>query len=197
MSIDWLSIRDQLQWCQAKCRRRGHTSSSGEPSARTRRAAASWERAGVTRPTVYAHFPDAEALFRACSGHVRATVPPPDPTPWLSIDDPGERLEAALRALYGYYERLEPLLANIQRDAPLLPIVGEMNAYRVHYLEEVRDALLAGWPARGRARTRLRRALGHALDFRSWQSLVRGQGCRTTEAVELMVSFARAAAVNA
>src|SRR5919201_618603 len=152
------------------------------------------ERAGVTRPTVYAHFPDADALFRACSGHVRATVPPPDPTSWRSIEDPGERLKAALRALYGYYERLEPLLDNIQRDAPLLPILREMSAYRVRYVEDVRELLLAGWPSRGQARTRLRRALGHALDFRTWQSLVRGQGCPTEEAVQLMLAFARAAA---
>src|ERR687896_2106007 len=51
------------------------------------------ERAGVTRPTVYAHFPDARSLFQACSGHVREAVPPPDPTPWLAVSDPGERLE--------------------------------------------------------------------------------------------------------
>jgi AcrR family transcriptional regulator len=152
------------------------------------------ERAGVTRPTVYAHFPDADALFRACSGHVRATVPPPDPTSWSSIEDPGERLEAALLSLYGYYERLEPLLENIQRDAPVLPILREMNAYRVRYLEDIREVLLAGWPSRVQARKRLRRALGHALDFRTWQSLVRSQGCRTDEAVQLMVAVARAAA---
>ena len=155
------------------------------------------ERAGVTRPTVYAHFPDAGALFRACSGHVRATVPPPDPSDWRSIEDPGERLETALRALYGYYERLEPLLENIQRDASVLPILREMSAYRVRYLEDARELLLAGWPSRGQARTRLRRALGHALDFRTWQSLVRGQGCRTDEAVQLMVAFARAVAESA
>src|ERR671926_1423594 len=58
------------------------------------------ERAGVTRPTVYAHFPDTDSLFRACSGHVRATVPPPDPAAWASTADPAERLETALRAVY-------------------------------------------------------------------------------------------------
>jgi hypothetical protein len=125
---------------------------------------------------------------------VRATVPPPDPKPWQSIADPSERLEAALRGLYAYYERLEPLLENVQRDAPAMPLVAEMNAYRVRQLEEIRDLLLRAWPARGGARAGLRRAIGHALEFRTWQSLVRRQGCSTDEAVELMVAFARAAA---
>jgi AcrR family transcriptional regulator len=152
------------------------------------------ERAGVTRPTVYAHFPDARSLFEACSGHVRETVPPPDPTAWRSIADPGERLETALRDLYGYYERLEPLLENVQRDAGVMPLVAEMNAYRVRYLEQIGDLLLEGWPTRGEARARLRRAIGHTLEFRTWQSLVRRQGCRTNEAVRLMLAFVRAAA---
>jgi AcrR family transcriptional regulator len=152
------------------------------------------ERAGVTRPTVYAHFPDMRSLFEACSGRVRETVPPPDSAVWRSISDPGERLETALRDLYGYYERLEPLLENVQRDAAVMPMVAEMNAYRVRYLEEIRDLLLEGWPTRGRARARLARAIGHALEFRTWQSLVRRQGCRTNEAAQLMLTFVRAGA---
>ena len=152
------------------------------------------ERAGVTRPTVYAHFPDARSLFQACSGHVRATVPPPDPTAWGSISDAGARLETALRELYGYYERLEPLLENVQRDAAVMPIVAEMNAYRLRYLEEIRDLLLEAWTTRGGARARLRRAIGHALEFGTWQSLVRSQGCAKDEAVQLMLTFVRAAA---
>ena len=122
------------------------------PSATTVQAVA--ERAGVTRPTVYAHFPDARSLFQACSGHVRATVPPPDPTAWGSISDPGARLETALRDLYGYYERLEPLLENVQRDAAVMPIVAEMNAYRVRYLEESRDQISDEFRRRGRSHFR-------------------------------------------
>jgi AcrR family transcriptional regulator len=152
------------------------------------------ERAGVTRPTVYAHFPDDRSLFQACSGHVRETVPPPDPATWRSISDPAARLETALRDLYGYYERLEPLLESVQRDAAVMPIVAEMNAYRVRHLEEIRDLLLEAWTTCGGARARLRRAIGHALEFRTWQSLVRRQGCRTNEAVQLMRTFVRAAA---
>jgi AcrR family transcriptional regulator len=151
------------------------------------------DRAGVTRPTVYAHFPNDRSLFEACSAHVREAVPPPDPTAWRSIADPGERLEMALRELYGYYERLEPLLEKVQRDAAVMPIVAEMNAYRVRYLEEIRDLLVEAWAMRGGAKVRLRRAIGHALEFRTWQSLVRRQGCRTNEAVQLMLAFVRAA----
>lgn len=148
------------------------------------------EKAGVTRPTVYAHFPDARSLFEACSGHVRATTPPPDPTPWHSISDPSERLETALRELYRYYERLEPLLENVQRDAAVMPLIAEMNTYRVQYLEKIRGLLLEPWPVRGKTRRRLRQALGHALEFPTWQSLVRRQGCATEEAIQLMVAFA-------
>jgi AcrR family transcriptional regulator len=154
------------------------------------------EQAGVTRPTVYAHFPDARSLLEACSGHVREAVPPPDPGSWRSIADPVERLATALRDLYAYYERLEPLLENVQRDAAVMPVVAEMNAYRVRYLEGIRELLLQGWPTRGRARARLTRAIGHALEFRTWQSFVRRQGCSTDEAAQLMLTFVRAAALS-
>ena len=150
--------------------------------------------AGVSRPTVYAHFPDERALFEACSGHVRATVPPPDPTSWRAIHDPGERLEAALRELYGYYERLEPLLANVERDSAVMPIIAEMNAYRARYLDEIRELVVQAWPLRGRARARVRRAVGHMLEFGTWRSLVRRHGATTGEAVDLMLAFVRAAA---
>ena len=162
------------------------------PSRTTVKAIA--ERAGVTRPTVYAHFPDDRSLLQACSGHVREEVPPPDPSAWRAVSDPGERLERALRDLYRYYERLEPLLENVQRDAAAMPLVAEMNAYRIRYLEQIRDGLLEAWPPLGRARARLRRAIGHSLEFRTWQSLVRRQGCPTNEAVQLMLAFVRTAA---
>jgi AcrR family transcriptional regulator len=152
------------------------------------------ERAGVTRPTVYAHFPDERAIFLACSGHVRETVPLPDPSAWRTIADPGERLETALRRLYAYYEELEHLLDNVLRDAAVMPIVAELDAERVRALDGIRDDLLSAWPARGAARARLRHAIGHALDFRTWQSLVRRQGCRPEEAVRLMLDFVRASA---
>ena len=49
--------------------------------------------AGVTRLTVYRHFPDDEAIFDACSAHWLAGQVVPDPVAWARIDDerPAER----------------------------------------------------------------------------------------------------------
>src|SRR3954463_12303984 len=66
------------------------------------------ERAGVRRATVYRHFPDERALFVGCSGTFQKPNPPPDPATGASIPDPAARLAAALDAIYGWYERVEP-----------------------------------------------------------------------------------------
>src|SRR3954468_5305676 len=67
------------------------------------------DRAGVRRSTVYRHFPDEAALFDACSSHWRAANPPPDPWAWAAIEDPSERVTAALSELYAFYARTEPM----------------------------------------------------------------------------------------
>jgi hypothetical protein len=74
-----------------------------------------------------------------------------------------------------------------------MPVIAEINGYRLRYLDGVRDLVLEVWPARGAARTRARRALGHALEFSTWQSLVRRQGCTNGQAAALMLDLVRAA----
>src|SRR5918995_7197902 len=54
------------------------------------------ERAGVERLTVYRHFPDEYSMFEACTSHYATEVPGPDPTAWADIEEPAERLRAAL-----------------------------------------------------------------------------------------------------
>jgi AcrR family transcriptional regulator len=132
------------------------------------------ERAGVQRLTVYRHFPDERALLAACSGHWVATNPTPYPAPWRGIRDPEERLAEALGEIYAYYERTEPMMANLVRDAPKMPALAELLAPYAQYLAAVRDILAAGWGSRGRRRELLLAALGHALDFATWRWLARG-----------------------
>jgi AcrR family transcriptional regulator len=58
------------------------------------------DEAGVTRLTVYRHFPDEAALVAACSGRWRQLHASPDPGGWAAIGDPVERLRVALGETY-------------------------------------------------------------------------------------------------
>lgn len=153
------------------------------PARTTIRAIA--QRADVQRATVYRHFPDEEALFAACSAHWRAQNEPPDLAAWALIRDPAARLAVALSELYAWYARTERMLGLLIRDRPLVPAV--QSQFRLPgYLEAATDVLLAGRPERGAARRRARAALGHAVAFETWLSLVRQQGLTSAEAIRLM-----------
>ena len=146
------------------------------------------ERAGVERATVYKHFPDDLSLFRGCVGHGMAAHPPPDPEPWKAIRDPAERLSTALAALFGYYRGTETIWTNILRDMPTMPELQQANAEAgvFDYFDQVRAILAEGWPVTGRERTILRAAVGHAIQFPTWESLVRTQSLSDRQAVEAM-----------
>lgn len=149
------------------------------------------ERAGVDRLTVYRHFPTQRDLFTACSAHAQALHPPPDSTVWASIADPERRLELALCELYAFYAANEGLLANVLRDAETMPLVRELSAPRRAYLEDVRSLLARGWNVRGGRRVRLLAAIGHALEFSTWRSLVGLRGLTAEEAAQLMTGATR------
>src|SRR5262249_55406958 len=123
------------------------------------------EHAGVRRSTVYRHFPDERALFGACSAHWAQANPPPDLDSWAGIDDPDERLDTALAELYAFYRRTATMTDRLLRDAPTVPIVAEMMAPYTQFLVEIPDVLIRGRGPRGRARDRVRAALGHAVSF--------------------------------
>jgi AcrR family transcriptional regulator len=150
------------------------------------------ERAGVQRLTVYRHFPDDRTLFRACSGHWTARNPKPDPASWASVDDPEERLRTALTAIFAFYRATEGMTGNILRDLPDSPVLQEVAAPFIEYWQTVREVLERGWKTRGHKRTLVRAVIGHAIDFDTWRSLTRREGLDDADAVELMVSLARA-----
>ncbi|HET7509267.1 MAG TPA: TetR/AcrR family transcriptional regulator [Solirubrobacterales bacterium] len=144
------------------------------------------EHAGVPRSTVYRHFPDEEALFGACSAHWAAENPPPDVSRWEKIDDPEERLRAALDDLYAYYRRAGDMLDKLLRDEGSVPMVAELFAPFHQFLGAITEILLRGRGLRGKARDRTRAALGHAVSFRTWQQLTAEQGLDDSAAAELM-----------
>lgn len=143
------------------------------------------ERAGVTRLTVYRHFPDDTALFTACSAHWLARHAPPDPGRWARIADPGQRLATGLTDLYRHYREGEPMLTLIHRDQHTIPpAVRELH--RAAFRRYV-DTLTAAWP---RPADPVRDALvAHAAAFTTWRSLCHEQHLTDRQAVHAMTTL--------
>jgi AcrR family transcriptional regulator len=159
------------------------------PAQTTVRAIA--QRARVQRATVYRHFPDTQSLFDACTAHYFGVHPMPDPGAWAAIGRPDERLLRALADLYAWYGETEQMLSNSLRDMEQVP-AGTRDSF-LGYFAGVHAALMEGRGDRGRARARVSGALGHAVSFLTWRSLVREQGLRDEEAISLAVAMVRAA----
>jgi len=149
--------------------------------------------AGVQRATVYRHFPDEGTLFAACSAHYWARHPFPDIGAWSAIRDPVQRLRQGLADFYAFYEENEAMLETTSRDAELVPAMAAPRAAFMGFLAAAREALVSGRPERGAPRRRTEAAVGHALLFPTWQSLVRLQGLRNAEAVAVMAGMVEAA----
>jgi AcrR family transcriptional regulator len=152
------------------------------------------EKAGVPRSTVYRHFADEEALFGACSAHWAAENPPPDVSAWAGIDDPDERLRTALEELYAYYRRAGGMIEKLLRDEASVPVVAELFAPFHQFIAGITEMLMQGRGLRGKARNRVRAAIGHAVSFRTWQQLTEEQGLGDEQAAELMCRLVAAAA---
>ena len=171
------------------------------PALTTRSAIA--QRAGVTRPTVYSHFPDDLSLGKACSSLGLSENPLPDPGRWEEISEPEERLRSALADLYAYFRRGERLWANILRDQELLYSNGDPEALEANaeimgpilsHWDRMKETIAAGWgPSEGIPRLVLG-AIGLALDFQAWRAMVRTQGMSDEQAIELMACMVRCAA---
>ena len=113
------------------------------------------EEAGVQRHTVYRHFPDDEALFRACAGHFLATNPPPEPATWTSA-------KHGLVELYSYYLSHEQMIASVLRDSAVMPVGRGFKNLQAAAV----TALIRLHPGPDQAAiARL------ATDFRAWQAL--------------------------
>jgi AcrR family transcriptional regulator len=152
------------------------------------------EQAGVERRTLYRHFPTEADLFTACSSHYFTANPWPDLAAWRAIRDPQERLEQALDELYAYYERTEPMLSNVLRDAELVDFARAAVAPLHAYLDDAADVLLAGRRVRGRRRQLLAGAVRHALAFSTWRSLS-ANGVGRSDAAKLLTALVERAAL--
>jgi AcrR family transcriptional regulator len=149
------------------------------------------QEAGVTRLTVYRHFPDEQALVGACSAHWSQLHPRPDPALWARIDDPLQRLRKALAETYSWARPAAPMMSKIYRDLDAMPdFVSQFLAAD----EQARVAVLRrGFGPRGRGLRPLDAALAHALHVSTWESLCIHAGLTDPEAIDIMVGAVQAA----
>jgi AcrR family transcriptional regulator len=149
------------------------------------------EQAGVQRHTYYAHFPELKDLYQACTAHYLERNPLPDPSRWVEIPGPEERLREALSEVYAYYAGNEAMLTNVLRDMPFDPVLQANNVLLFRHWEAMRDTIADAFEASGEQHEALLAAIALALDLQTWRSLVRQQGLNDDRAVELMVRMVR------
>lgn len=150
------------------------------------------EEAGVTRLTVYRHFPDDESIVRACSAHWRDRHPRPDVDTWTRIGEPVERLRTALGETYAWMHSAGSMPVMVERDLDVMPaFVRESLAQDTDRRVRV---LTAGFSARGARHRRVRAAVAHSLRLTTWRSLCLDGGLSDDEAVELMTATVVSAA---
>ena len=144
------------------------------------------EKAGVTRLTVYRHFPDEEALIGACSADWMSRQQLPDPAAWSQIGDPAARLASGLADLYRFYRAGADMLANVYRDFDALPVAHQQR-FRDRD-RQLREVLAAPFGGHGGQHRRIRAVIGHATSFWTWRSLCADQGLSDSEAVQVMTA---------
>jgi AcrR family transcriptional regulator len=143
-------------------------------------------RAGVTRLTVYNHFADLSELLPACSAHYSALHPPPDVGSLLALEDPGERVRAALARLYVWYRETEPMFGKLFSDRASVPELDRFMEQDIDRLQaELADDLAAAFRLRDRRAERTRALIRLALDFWTWRRLSR-EGLDDEAAADLM-----------
>src|SRR5919106_3340922 len=143
--------------------------------------------AGISRPTLYAHFADEGALFRACTEHWLQRDPPPDPAAWLQISDPVQRVGTALGEIYSHYARNEQMIENVFRD---MYLVDSMRSFNVPLVEgtfaAMTEILTTAFADGPEIADRRRAMVAVAISFDTWQTLVEGARLSTTEGADLM-----------
>ena len=146
-------------------------------------------RSGVERATVYRHFEDEYSLIEACTSHYFAQHPFPDPDRWSDIADPAERLRVALTEVYAYHRSTEPMVDKGFRSLPDLPVLQEVLAPTLSTWRDIAATLLPPGYGSDHDRAHLSAAVGHAISYFTWRSLVREQGLDDCDAASLMIGM--------
>lgn len=143
-------------------------------------------RAGVSRLTVYNHFPDLPSLLPACSAHYELEHPFPDISAALAIENPLDRVCEVLRLLYGWYRETETMFSKVLADRVTVPELDDfLGANNDRQLAEVATALAPALSRSRRGQSDPAVMLRLALDFWTWRRL-KSEGLDDRKAARLM-----------
>ena len=138
----------------------------------------------MQRHTVYAHFPTERGLFLACSGLALERDPLPDERSWRAIANQSERLRCGLTELYAWYDRNADIAGNVMRDAEVDPLIRDIVQLQLGSRMDAFRAALAQGLRPGRE---LNAALGLAISFHTWRSLVKEGRLSNEAAVDFVL----------
>lgn len=156
------------------------------PSRTTIRAIA--EHAGLQRHTIYAHFPDIESLYEACTVHGIRSTSMPEADGWQAVAPPLGRLRHGLTQMIAWYRANEQMLGNVLFDFdPTLPPPTEPDPFEVR-MGALQAALMEGWTIEPDRRLAFEAVVGHALAFTTWRSLAAG-GLTDDQVVAVLVGL--------
>lgn len=156
------------------------------PSRTTIRAIA--DRAGLQRHTVYAHFPDLESLYEACTVHGIRSTGMPEVDGWRTIDRPLDRLRHGLTEMIDWYRANAQMLGNVLFDIDSsAPPPTTPDPFEVRMIA-LSEALMEGWAVEPDRRLTLEAVVGHAMAFTTWRSLA-GGGLTDAQIVDLLVAL--------
>jgi AcrR family transcriptional regulator len=128
------------------------------------------ERAGVSVPTVYKHFPTRNALLPACVGEVASKAPAIDVETILTAPDFDTRLVLLVEAVYGRYRYFHPWIRWNPTDAPFLPEIADAANEASKQLELLAKAVLKDRFA-GKVPSTVLALVLVLLDYCTWQRL--------------------------
>ncbi len=162
------------------------------PAGTTMSAAAAG--AGITRSTLYRHFPtDADLANAVIDEWLKGAPTAIDDAALLATPDDAARIRPALAGLYAGYRATAALTANLLRDARTVPATRQADLRAA--ARSVRASVSrAGFPDPGSASSEA--ALGHATAFETWRTLS-DEGLDDAAITDLMVGFVMLAGESA
>ncbi|MFC5175251.1 TetR/AcrR family transcriptional regulator [Nocardioides taihuensis] len=140
-------------------------------------------RAGVSRLTVYNHFPDLESLLPACAAHYETVHPRPDLAEELAVADDAGRVTAVLHRLYAWHRETQPMFGKVYSDRQAVPEVDRFLAATVDLQQDDVAARLAA--SLGAGTTGQRALVRLAVDYWTWARLD-AEGLDDRAAAEVM-----------